>query len=160
MIEISLPDLDATTALAGQIAPFLEAGDVVGLEGSLGAGQTTFARDLIGAMAAHHGADPVGEVPSPTFTLVQVYETGAAPVWHFDLYRLRAPEDALELGIEEAFSEAISLIEWPSKLGNYMPHDWLEIRLEIKGEFSRHGQIIGHGLRGEAIETAFKEGLS
>ena len=111
MIEISLPDLDATMALAAQIAPFLEAGDVVGLEGSLGGGKTTFARDLIGAMAAHYGADPVGEVPSPTFTLVQVYETGGTPVWHFDLYRITRAEDAYELNIEEAF-EVEAACEW------------------------------------------------
>ena len=68
-------------------------------------------------------------MPSPTFTLVQLYEHAAGAIWHFDLYRLGAPEDAYELGIEDAFSGAISLIEWPEKLGAIMPGDWLQVHL-------------------------------
>ena len=67
------------------------------------------------------------EVPSPTFTLVQVYELTLAAIWHFDLYRLKSPEEAWELGIEDAFSEGISLIEWPEQLGSLMPQRRLEI---------------------------------
>ena len=68
-------------------------------------------------------------MPSPTFTLVQLYDHAAGAIWHFDLYRLDVPEDAYELGIEDAFSNAISLFEWPETLGDLLPADWLEVRL-------------------------------
>lgn len=154
MIEHSLPDLEATRALARRLAPHLRPGDVLGLAGPLGAGKTTLARDLIEALAEAGGGGPVGEVPSPTFTLVQVYETGGPPVWHFDLYRLERPEDALELAIEEAFAEAVSLIEWPDRLGGLMPTDWLEIMITRDGDGARHVRIQGFGPRGRALEDA------
>ena len=67
--------------------------------------------------------------PSPTFTLVQTYDLKPAPVWHFDLYRLARPEDAHELDIEDAFADAISLIEWPERLGSLLPQDRLDLAL-------------------------------
>ena len=101
-------------------------GDVIALSGEVGAGKTTFARFFIRALG---GADE--DVPSPTFTLAQSYALAGAEVWHFDLYRLEAPEEAYELGIEEAFAHAISLIEWPERLGSLLPPESLEVRLEI-----------------------------
>ena len=157
MIELVLSGLEATRSLARRLAPTLCAGDVIGLAGPLGAGKTTLARDLIEALAAAGGGGPVGEVPSPTFTLVQIYETGAVPVWHFDLYRLERPADALELAIEEAFAGAISLIEWPERLGEMMPADWLELRIERESDGARRAVIRGHGSRGLAIERALQE---
>lgn len=154
MIEIFLPDLSATRTLAKRLAPLLCAGDIVGLGGPLGVGKTTFARGLVKALADRGGAGDPGEVPSPTFTLVQVYETGAVPVWHFDLYRLQRPEDAVELAIEEAFACAISVVEWPEKLGDFMPGAWLEMSLNRDTEVSRRAVIHGHGRRGEALEAA------
>jgi tRNA threonylcarbamoyladenosine biosynthesis protein TsaE len=154
MIELALSGLEATRSLARRLAPALGAGDVIGLAGPLGAGKTTFARALIEALAEAGGAGSVGEVPSPTFTLVQVYETGAVPVWHFDLYRLERPADGLELGVEEAFASAISLIEWPDRLGEMMPGDWLELRIERDREGARRAVIRGHGARGAALEGA------
>lgn len=115
MITIELPDEAATAALAGRLAAVARAGDVIALAGELGAGKTVFARAFI---RARGGA---GEVPSPTFTLVQTYDLGAVSVWHFDGYRLRDPDEAWELGIEEAFSEGISLIEWPDRFGPLLP---------------------------------------
>lgn len=150
MIEFPLPDLEATRALARRLAPELAAGDVIGLAGPLGAGKTTFARALIEALAEAGGAGPVGEVPSPTFTLVQAYETGAVPVWHFDLYRLENPADALELAIEEAFANAISLIEWPERLGPLMPPEWLEVHIAFE-DGGRRARIRGIGVRGRAL---------
>ena len=96
-------------------------------------------------------------MPSPTFTLVQLYDDVAGAIWHFDLYRLGAPEDAYELGIEDAFSGAISLIEWPEKLGAILPSDWLGVRLAPgEGEGARLITITPHGPRalalGEALE--------
>ncbi len=93
------------------------------MKGDLGAGKTTFARGFIRARGG------MEEVPSPTFTLVQVYELGPAAIWHFDLYRLKSPDEAWELGIEDAFSEGISLIEWPERLGPLLPMHSLEITL-------------------------------
>src|SRR5947207_3065485 len=96
--ETVLPDPAATAALAGRVAPLARRGDVVALRGDLGSGKTAFARAFIAARAGR----PV-EVPSPTFTLVQTYELPDGAIWHFDLYRLERPDDAIELGIDEAF---------------------------------------------------------
>ena len=121
MPVVDLPDEAATAALAARISALAEIGDVIALKGDLGSGKTSFARSFI---RARGGAE---EVPSPTFTLVQIYEFGRAAIWHFDLYRLKSPEEAWELGIEDAFSEAISLIEWPERLGPLLPRRRLEI---------------------------------
>lgn len=150
MAAYPLPDLDATRTLARNLARELGAGDVVGLIGPLGAGKTAFARALIEALAEAGGGAPVGEVPSPTFTLVQPYETGAVPVWHFDLYRLDRPDDALELGIEEAFASVISVIEWPEKLGPLLPEEWLEVAISTD-DGGRRARVRGIGPRGEAL---------
>jgi tRNA threonylcarbamoyladenosine biosynthesis protein TsaE len=123
---IKLPDETATATLAARLAALARAGDVIALSGDLGAGKTTFARAFIDAAGA---ADD--EVPSPTFTLVQVYEAGAAPIWHFDLYRLKSAEEGWELGIEEAFTSGIALIEWPDRLGPLLPQRRLGITLEF-----------------------------
>lgn len=117
---LALPDAAATARLAAHIASLARPGDVIGLAGDLGAGKTAFARAFIAALAPHET-----EVPSPTFTLVQGYTVPSGTVWHFDLYRIATPEEAWELGIEEAFAGGISLIEWPEKLGPLMPGDSL-----------------------------------
>jgi len=123
MPVIDLPDEDATAAFAARVAALARPGDVIALKGELGAGKTCFARAFIRA----RGGDE--EVPSPTFTLAQVYELANAAVWHFDCYRLRDPEEAWELGIEDAFRDGISLIEWPERLGPLLPARRLEIAL-------------------------------
>ena len=124
MIPIELPTEGATVALAASFARRALAGDVIALEGELGTGKTTFARAFIRARGK--GDE---EVPSPTFTLVQVYDESEPPIWHFDLYRLEKPEEAFELGIEEAFLDGISLIEWPERLGALLPRRRLLLRL-------------------------------
>jgi tRNA threonylcarbamoyladenosine biosynthesis protein TsaE len=123
MPVIELPDEDATAALAARVAALAQPGDVIALKGELGAGKTSFARAFIRARGS---AD---EVPSPTFTLVQTYEFADATVWHFDGYRLRDPDEAWELGIEDAFRDGISLVEWPERLGSLLPARRLEITL-------------------------------
>ena len=105
-----------TVEIATQFAKTLKAGDVVALYGTLGAGKTAFCRGFIQSLT---GMDI--EVPSPTFTLLQTYDTDMYPVYHFDMYRLKQPEEAYELGIEDAFVEGVSLIEWPEKLGYLLP---------------------------------------
>src|SRR6516162_6835524 len=121
MAVAELPDEAATAAFAARISALAATRDIIALKGDLGSGKTTFARGFI---RARGGTE---EVPSPTFTLVQIYELGSAVVWHFDLYRLKSPEEAWELGIEDAFSEGISLIEWPERLGPLLPRRRLEI---------------------------------
>ena len=123
MIVIELPDEAATSGLAARLAALARAGDVIALKGELGAGKTSFARAFI---RARGGSE---EVPSPTFTLVQLYELGDATIWHFDGYRLRDPEEAWELGIEEAFHDGISLVEWPERFGPLLPARRLQITL-------------------------------
>jgi tRNA threonylcarbamoyladenosine biosynthesis protein TsaE len=124
MNRADLPEEAATAALAVRISALAAPGDIIALKGDLGTGKTTFARAFIRARSNHDE-----EVPSPTFTLVQLYEFEPTTIWHFDLYRLRFPEEAWELGIEEAFSEGISLIEWPERLGPLLPDRRLEITL-------------------------------
>ncbi|MFN3260501.1 MAG: tRNA (adenosine(37)-N6)-threonylcarbamoyltransferase complex ATPase subunit type 1 TsaE [Pikeienuella sp.] len=121
---------EAETARAGAaLGRALRAGDVVFLSGGLGAGKTALARAAIAARLAAAGR-PAEEIPSPTFTLVQVYEADA-PLWHADLYRLSGPEDARELGLDAAAEEgAILLVEWPERLGALAPARRLEIALE------------------------------
>src|SRR5471030_3213873 len=105
--SIALADETATAALAAALARRARPGDVITLGGPLGAGKTRFARGFITALGV---AD---EVPSPTFTLVQTYETASGMVWHFDLYWLTGPDEVRELGLEEALIDGIVLIEWP-----------------------------------------------
>jgi len=123
MPVVNLSDETATAALAARISELAEAGDIIALKGDLGTGKTTFARSFIRARGSEE------EVPSPTFTLVQIYELAPAAIWHFDLYRLKSPEEAWELGIEDAFNEGISLIEWPERLGPLLPRRRLQIEL-------------------------------
>ncbi len=128
--EVLIADEDATVRFANSFAPYLRAGDVLALEGDLGAGKTAFSRALINALPFGPDQDEKEEVPSPTFTLVQIYDRAELQVWHFDLYRLEDPEEAYELGIEEAFIDGVSLIEWPDKLGFLMPSDRLMVNLK------------------------------
>src|SRR5689334_7160563 len=116
-----LPDEAATAALAARIAAVAAPSDIIALKGDLGAGKTAFARAFIRACGNRD------EVPSPTFTLVQIYDAGPTTIWHFELYRNRAPAAAWELGIEDAFITGISLIEWPERLGPPLPDRRLEL---------------------------------
>lgn len=124
LITLDLADEAATQRLGATLARLAVAGDVIALEGDLGSGKTALARAFIRTLS---GAEE--EVPSPTFTLAQLYDCDIATIWHFDLYRLEKPEDAFELGIEDAFAGGISLIEWPDRLGGWLPADRLTIGL-------------------------------
>ena len=137
---IDLADEKATEALAARLAAVARPGDVIALKGELGAGKTCFARAFI---SARGGAEAV---PSPTFTLVQTYDLRDGRVWHFDLYRLRAAGEAWELGIEEAFEEGISLIEWPERLGTLLPKRHLLVALDFAATPSaRRAVLSGDG---------------
>jgi tRNA threonylcarbamoyladenosine biosynthesis protein TsaE len=149
-IGIDLKDAEATTALGRAVAPRLEPGEAVLLYGPLGMGKSTLARGLIRALA---GDDE--DVPSPTFTLVQFYETDP-PVAHFDLYRLTRPEEAFEIGLDEALDVGAALIEWPERLGDdparALGPDRLTITLEERGE-GRHATVSGAGAWAEKINV-------
>ncbi len=155
---LALADLAATGRLAARIATVAQAGDVIALAGPLGAGKTAFARAFVGALAAAEGRAP-DEVPSPTFTLVQSYMFAQLTVFHFDLYRIAGPDEAWELGLEEALAEAVSLIEWPAKLGPLLPADRLELDLaQGPAPDARVATLTAHGQGGARLARAANDG--
>jgi len=123
-LKIHLADAEATANLASILAQNVQSGDTVLLLGEVGAGKTHFARSFIKSLLT---VDE--DVPSPTFTLVQTYDTVIGEVWHSDLYRLSAEQEIEELGLFDAMIEAVCLIEWPDRLGSYTPTDALHIEL-------------------------------
>ena len=140
-----LRDVGETSRLAETLSRYLRPGDVIGLGGDLGLGKTTLARALINALAQRLGA-PAEEVPSPTFTLVQVYELPGLIVSHFDLYRIERPEEIRELGLADAIADGVVLIEWPERLGAWLPADRLDVVLGPgAGPDERIAEIAGHG---------------
>ncbi len=138
-LERHLPDEGATARLGEDIAMALRAGDVLALTGDLGAGKTTLARALIRTMAD----EPALEVPSPTFTLVQSYET-RVPLHHFDLYRLGSPDELDELGLDEMLVSGAALIEWPDRAGDRLPLTAITLELMQDGD-GRTARISGTG---------------
>ena len=154
-LDVELADEAATAALGRSIAEQVTCGDVIALFGELGTGKTVFARAFINALPGPQGTGGNGaeEVPSPTFTLLQTYDRDPAPIWHFDLYRLERPEEVTELGLEEALAEAISLIEWPERLGPRMPSDRLEVHLAFaEAPHGRRARLIACGSWCERLE--------
>ncbi|EXL09434.1 tRNA (adenosine(37)-N6)-threonylcarbamoyltransferase complex ATPase subunit type 1 TsaE [Aquamicrobium defluvii] len=138
-IEVVLDDEAATRRLGEDLAMAVRPGDVLALQGDLGAGKSTLARALIRALAD----DEALEVPSPTFTLVQSYET-RFPVHHFDLYRLGHEDELDELGFGEAIAEGVALVEWPERAGSRLPRAAIAVELVHEGE-GRRGHISGSG---------------
>lgn len=138
---LELADAEATMALGARLAAAAQAGDVIALMGELGSGKTTLARGFLRALGFAE------EVPSPTFTLVQSYELASITVWHFDLYRLGRPEEAWELGLEDALDGGIALIEWPERLGRLLPANRLDVTLATIGDDRRSATIAAHGKR-------------
>ncbi|MGA7676605.1 MAG: tRNA (adenosine(37)-N6)-threonylcarbamoyltransferase complex ATPase subunit type 1 TsaE [Rhizomicrobium sp.] len=136
-MPILLTDLGATEALGARIAAGLGIGDTVALQGDLGAGKTTLARAVLRALGVTES------VPSPTFTLVQSYETPRLAVRHYDLYRIRNPREIDELGLEEALEDGAVLIEWPENAGNRLPGDTLHVVLTTTGPQARRADIAG-----------------
>jgi tRNA threonylcarbamoyladenosine biosynthesis protein TsaE len=117
---------EALEAFGGEIATRLEPGEAVCLDGPLGAGKSTLARGLVRALME----DDAIEVPSPTFTLVQLYDTPRLPIAHLDLYRLKLPEEAFELGLDDALDAGAAVIEWSVRLTGQLPSERLEVDLE------------------------------
>lgn len=126
---VNLADIAATESLAKCLAGLLEPGDIIGLSGALGTGKTVIARAVIRALAARYDVD-IDDIPSPTFTLVQQYDFPLYSLFHIDLYRIDEPGDVLELGVEDFFADGVSFIEWPERLGPYLPVDRLHLTLQ------------------------------
>ena len=114
---------DKTILLGEKTSVLCRQGDVFALFGTLGMGKSVFARAFIQKLCGKT------DVPSPTFTLVQMYDAPNFEVYHFDLYRLKSPEEIFELGIEEAMYEGVCLIEWPEKMGGYLPQKAVKIEI-------------------------------
>ena len=144
---IALSDEAATSALGAALASALRVGEAICLTGPLGAGKSTLARALVRALTT-----PQEEVPSPTFTLVQVYEGKDLTVAHFDLYRLTDPDEAYEIGLDEALEDGAVLIEWPERLEGRLPADRLDIVIGFEGA-GRSARLVPHGAwRGRGFE--------
>jgi tRNA threonylcarbamoyl adenosine modification protein YjeE len=142
--DIDVADEAATSALAARVASYVGAGDLVALSGELGSGKTTFARALIRTLTG----DPDLEVPSPTYTLMQVYEGGGFPIVHADLFRINNPSELAELGWEESAEGAVVIVEWPEQAGDQLPPDRLDVRIELApdlGDTQRRVTLSGSG---------------
>ncbi len=132
-MSVYLPDISAVEALAEAIAPALRNGDILALRGELGAGKTTFARALLRSLGVK------GEVPSPTFTLVQSYETPSGlRVNHFDLYRLKTPEELEEIGWHDLLSDGVAVVEWPERAGDWLPAARLDFEFAMAAGSGRN----------------------
>lgn len=143
LLDMDLEDETATQALAAQLAAAVAAPVFIALRGDLGAGKTAFARAFIRGLP---GCRSDEDVPSPTFTLVQTYESDAGTVWHFDLYRIEDPRELRELGWDDAIDDGICLVEWPEKAGGALPEDRLEIEITRGAtETARHVKVLALG---------------
>ena len=144
-LSLFLPDDAATTRLGAALAALVRPGDTLLLHGPIGAGKTHLARALIQTRLGR-----LEDVPSPSFTLVQTYSADQTEIWHADLYRLSDPDEVFELGLHDAFSTAICLIEWPDRLGTSAPKDALNITLSAENDGRRavlssaaHAALLG-----------------
>ena len=149
-LTLPLADVEATTRLGATLAPLMGHGEALLLYGPLGMGKSTLARGLIRALTR-----PDEDVPSPTFTLVQFYDS-EPPVAHFDLYRLTRPEEAVEIGLDDALDTGFAVIEWPERLGDdpaaWLGPDQLIVTLSEDGD-GRIATVSGVG----AWETKLKD---
>jgi tRNA threonylcarbamoyladenosine biosynthesis protein TsaE len=140
LIVFDLTSEAETEALGRRIAGALRPGDTVALCGGLGAGKTALACSIVRRFL------PQEEVPSPTFTLVQTYDTPRFAIWHVDLYRVKDKRELRELGLDDALDEGVLLIEWPERMAELLPRDRLDVMLEMKDDASeRTAKIIARG---------------
>lgn len=146
--RIHLSDEAETRRLASAMAERAAAGDIFLLSGEIGAGKSAFARAFI-----RHHLGPDEDVPSPTFTLVQTYETPDAEIWHCDLYRLTDPQEVMELGLDDAMRDAICLIEWPEKLAGDAPST--AVKMQFVANLSDHQVTITAPSKWDDILVAY-----
>jgi tRNA threonylcarbamoyl adenosine modification protein YjeE len=146
-VRIRLSDEAETARFGAALADVLAPGDTVLLSGPLGAGKSALARAVIGAILGDAGA----EIPSPSYTLVNVYDMPSGPVWHVDLYRLAGEAEELEeLGLDEAIGAALVLVEWPERLGGALPERRLYVALSAPEGGGRDAEITLCGAGWEA----------
>ncbi len=147
--DMILQDEDATIKLAIKLAEYAQAGDAILLSGPLGAGKSLFARAFLRAFCQA----PNLEVPSPTYTLVQSYESPLCVVSHFDLWRLGSPDELEELGWDEA-REGVVLVEWPQKLEDMLPEDALNLQIHVLADGQRQARLSGWEERLNEVDLA------
>ena len=128
--------LEETQALARKLAHISKRGDCHCLIGNLGAGKTEFARAFI-----HELCGDIN-VSSPTFNILQIYDNCEIPIYHFDLYRIKNPDELIEIGLDDALQNAITLIEWPQVATSLLPENRTEIHIEILNDARRKIVII------------------
>ncbi|MBV0934101.1 tRNA (adenosine(37)-N6)-threonylcarbamoyltransferase complex ATPase subunit type 1 TsaE [Marinobacterium weihaiense] len=149
-----LPDEQAMAVFGAQLAQALRGGGVVFLVGDLGMGKTTLSRGIL------RGCGHAGSVKSPTYTLVEPYETPQGPVFHFDLYRLSDPEELEYLGIRDYFTEkSLCLVEWPDKGAGMLPAADMEIRLSLHGQ-GRELTLTAQTPKGQVMVDRLKDCLA
>ena len=147
-----LTQTEAETASLGQkLALLARKGDCFALFGTLGMGKSVLACSFIQSLTG------AGEVPSPTFTLVQLYDAPGFTIYHFDLYRLKSPEEIFELGMEEALYEGVSLIEWPERMGAYLPRDCFQIDILPVAEGRKISITAFSGERQQRLQEHFSK---
>ncbi len=147
---IKVKDEASMAKIGERLASVIKSGDVILLEGPLGAGKTTLARGLIQKFCGAH------DVPSPTYTLVETYENAECPLWHFDLYRLEKPEDVWELGLEDALDQAVALIEWPDRIEGLLPADALRLTISIEGKMRAITITASKGWQEKLNQSVFR----
>lgn len=143
-----LPDMAATEALARHLAPYVKRGDLLALQGPLGAGKTAFARALLRVLGV------TSEVPSPTFTLMQTYDVAELTIHHFDLYRLKSESELDELGWDDALAEGAVLVEWPERCQDRLPNDYLLLRFSMNEQNQRFCDLQPFGVWTERLKEA------
>ncbi|MCE1225562.1 MAG: tRNA (adenosine(37)-N6)-threonylcarbamoyltransferase complex ATPase subunit type 1 TsaE [Geobacteraceae bacterium] len=151
-LVIETGSFEQTEAAGNRLGRLLEPGDVVTLSGELGGGKTCFVRGVVASLA------PASKelVASPTFAILNEYP-GQPPVLHYDCYRLRSSDDAIELGLEEQLSgDAVCLIEWPERIADVLPDERLEVLFEYSGEDQRSITFFPHGSRGIKLVEQLK----
>lgn len=158
-VEIPLPDETATHDLGLRLSALFRTGDLILLRGDLGAGKTTLARAAVQAHLEGHGLTE--DVPSPTFTLVQTYESPDLLLTHVDLYRIEEEGELRELGLAEALDEGAVLVEWPERAEGEMARhscDRLDIRLSLMPDGARRAELTGTGSWAARLTEAFGPG--
>ncbi len=126
-LELNLPTEQDTVLIGQKLAHLARKGDVFALYGTLGMGKSVLARAFVQELCGS------GEVPSPTFTLLQTYEAPDFDIYHFDLYRLKSPDEIFEIGVEDALYSGVCLIEWPDKMSPYLPRDIFKLEIVPQG---------------------------
>jgi tRNA threonylcarbamoyl adenosine modification protein YjeE len=152
--QFELESEAGTAALGCEIARHLAAGDTVTLSGPLGSGKTVLARAVVRTFLARE------EVPSPTFTLVQTYETQNFLISHVDLYRVKAESELRELGLDEALDRGVLIIEWPDRMGTQLPPDRLDLMFEAADGEHRLVKLVGRGSWAQRLKTMRLGGAS